>query len=177
MVTFRALDDMRDALTGQALASGEAAARCTHCHVYYKRASVELLGAENSGRCVACGAQSIVPAAGPAPPRTVRTVQETAATTLADYRSKVGQLVTFEGRCAGVRVTPRGPTLAAMFETGHWNNSFKLVFHSASIATIGAGFIWNLAGRQVRVRGVVTHHPVHGYEIVITDGSMIQKVW
>jgi hypothetical protein len=98
-------------------------------------------------------------------------------TTLANVRRRVGQIVIFEGRVTDVRLSRSGSSYAAFFENGTWAEAFKLVFLRGAVTTVGgAGFIRSLTGRTVRVRGLVQRHDLFGYEILVSDRSMILEV-
>ena len=176
-VTPALLNDLRDAVTGQVLHSTIGLSRCAQCRVFYQRASLDFLRHENGGRCVACGSLSIFPFDESGGHQQSGRNYEPGIASLTDYRSKVGQIVIFEGRCVAVRTSARGTAYAAMFETGGWTRGFKLVFRTASVQQVGGPeFIWGLAGKHIRVRGLIVHHPQYGYEIVVNDASMILGV-
>ena len=65
-----------------------------------------------------------------------------------------------------------------MFEPGSWRDGFKLVIRTNFVAHVGgAEFIRSLAGRTIRVRGRIDRSVIFGYEINITNRSMILEVW
>jgi len=170
--------DLRDAVTGQPLSSVIGLSRCTACHVFYQNGSVDFLRRENGGRCVACGDTAISRVDGFGDVRQDGRNHEPGVTTLADYRAKVGQIVVFEGRCVAVKASMRGTGFAVMFETGGWTRGFKMVIRTASVDSVGGEqFIWGLAGKRIRVRGLIANHPRYGYEIVVNDPAMILGAW
>jgi hypothetical protein len=171
------LTDVRDAVTGQPLRPALGLYRCTRCHVFYQMSSVECIQRDNGGRCVSCGSVSVSPLDG-APAGGERTYgQREEITTLADYRSRVNQLVVFEGRCVRVLQSRSGTAYAVMFEDTRWTEGFKLVVRTGFVAHVGGdGFIRSLEGRTIRARGVIVHSPTFGYEITITARSMILGV-
>jgi hypothetical protein len=76
--------------------------------------------------------------------------------TLANYRSHIGRVVTFEGKVRSVQVSRRGSDYAVMFEHTAWQRELKLVFFRGTVAKVGgAGYIRGLNGRHVRVRGLL----------------------
>ncbi|RYZ13769.1 MAG: hypothetical protein EON61_06085 [Alphaproteobacteria bacterium] len=170
------LDGLLDAFTGAPLDRALGLFQCTKCSVFYHRASVDVLRAENSSKCVACGTASLA---------SVGTGAEQArgrnhtpdVITLADYRGHFGKVVTFEGRVNRVEVSKRGQDYAVMFESASWTKGFKLVFFRGAISASGGGpYIKSLASKTVRVRGLLINHPIFGPEIVITEKSMILEV-
>jgi len=127
---------------------------------------------------VACGGPSVSPVNG------TRAVDQQAdegrsgITTLANYRSRVGEVVVFEGRCVRVLPSRSGSAFAVMFEDRSWTEGFKLVIRTGFVEHVGgADFIRGLAGRTIRARGLIVHSPVFGYEITVTTRSMILGVW
>ncbi len=48
------IKDLVDALTGAPLQLNEGLFQCGRCHVFYQDQSVEVIRAENGGRCVSC---------------------------------------------------------------------------------------------------------------------------
>lgn len=175
--SFTDQSDVRDAITGQPLRLGPELHRCTRCQVYYHRSSVDLLERDNGGRCVSCGDASVSPIHQGAPVPAPGPTGEPDVTTLTDYRAKVGEVVIFEGRCVEVLPSRSGSAFAVMFEHARWTQGFKLVIRTASVSDVGGlGFIRSLLGRTVRVRGRVDYHEIYGYEIAITNRSMILEV-
>jgi len=172
------LSDVRDAVTGQPLHPALGLHRCTRCHVFYQASSVACIQRDNGGRCISCGNTTVVPMQRAYGVDRDARHDSQAITTLEDYRSKVNQLVVFEGRCVRVRPSRSGTAYAVMFEDGAWTRGFKLVIRSAVVEEVGgAAFIRSLAGRTIRARGVVEHSLVFGYEITVTSRSMILGVW
>jgi hypothetical protein len=171
------LSGLRDAVTGTALDASRGLYRCGQCEVFYHAESYELVREENSGRCVACGTVAIVSITVAQANRQSGRNYEAGITTLADYRSKEGQVVIFEGRCVTVLQSRRGSDYAVMFENKSWRRGFKLVvFRGATAQLGGPAFLFSLAGKHVRVRGLIVNHPRFGYEIIVNDRDMILGV-
>ncbi|MBW7936918.1 MAG: hypothetical protein H3C71_07240, partial [Flavobacteriales bacterium] len=88
-----------------------------------------------------------------------------------------GSVVTFEGRVHQVNESRRGNDFAVMFEDKSWVKGFKLVFFRDGARKVGgSSYINSLAGRKVKIRGLVVKHPKFGYEIIISEKSMILSV-
>ena len=169
--------DVRDAVTGQALQSSRGVFRCVRCQASYHIASVDFVRAENHGRCVACGSPLPKPVSSPLTQRAERDDEATFAT-LADYRSNVDQVVIFEGRCVHVLPSSLGPDYAVMFENATWSRGFKMVVPGTVVPQIGGPeFILALAGKRIRVRGLIVKDPTFGYQILTTDRAMILGIW
>jgi hypothetical protein len=175
--TIPDLSGLRDALTGTPLDSSRGLYRC-QCEVFYHADSFELLRQENSGCCVACHrASSIVSISSAQAKQQSGRNYEAGITTLADYQSKVGQVVVFEGHCVRVLPSRRGSDYAVMFEDKSWTRGFKMVcFRGATARVGGPAFLLSLAGKQIRVRGLIVKHPRFGYEIIVSDKAMILEV-
>lgn len=172
-----ALSGLRDAVTGTALDSSRGLYRCQRCEVFYHADSFELLRQENAARCVACGTPSIVSISVAQARQQSGRNYEAGITTLADYRLKVGQVVIFEGRCVCVLPSRRGSDYAVMFEDEPWTRGFKMVVFRGAMARVGGpAFLLGLAGKQIRVRGLIVKHPLFGYEIIVNDRAMILEV-
>ena len=61
-----------------------------------------------------------------------------------------------------------------MFEDKSWIRGFKLVFFRDAVRKVGGKpYISGLQGKTVSVRGLVINHPRFGYEIVVSEKSMI----
>ena len=138
------------------------------------RESFDVVASENAGRCVACSSATII-----------QVSSQTAAgrnftpdvVTLANFREHFGRVVTFEGVVRVVRVSQRGTDFAVMFENKSWVTGFKLVFFRHAVRKVGgAAFVQKLAGRRVRVRGLLIDHEQFGPEIIISERSMILDI-
>lgn len=171
------LSGLHDAFTGALLDPRLGLFRCGKCSVFYHAESFEVLKQENSGKCVACSSSSI------------QSVTETNArseqgrnyrpdvVTLSNYKNFVGRVVTFEGAVCEVKVSRNGTDYAVMFERASWTKGFKLIFFGNSIRRVGGvAFINSLSGRTISVRGLVVCHPVFGYEIIVSERSMIISI-
>lgn len=173
----KGLSGLRDAVTGTWLDPSRTLYRCGRCEVFYHRESLELVRVENAGCCVACGAASIVLISATRASQESGRNYEAGVTTLADYRSKVGQVVIFEGRCVSVLPSRRGSDFAVMFEDKSWTRGFKMVVLKKATATVGSpSFFFSLMGKRLRVRGLIVNHPRFGYEIIVNDRAMILEV-
>jgi hypothetical protein len=171
------LTGVRDALTGQPLRPAPGLHRCTRCHVFYQASSVDFIQRENGGCCAGCGSVSVFPV-NPSHGSEQRPSDRPEITTLANYRSRVGEVVIFEGRCVRVLPSRSGTAFAVMFENGGWTEGFKLVIRTEFVARVGgADYIRSLAGRTIRVRGLITHSPAFGYEMTVTTHAMMLDVW
>ncbi|APG27037.1 hypothetical protein A7E78_03830 [Syntrophotalea acetylenivorans] len=61
-----------------------------------------------------------------------------------------------------------------MFEDKSWTKGFKLVFFRTAISRVGGKrFISTLNGKTVKVRGLIVKHQTFGYEIIVSEKSMI----
>jgi hypothetical protein len=179
-----------DAFTGEALNAERGLYQCGKCQVYYHRASYDLIRSENGGQCVACLGTSIRdvsaaqlrrgsrPAAGKARrPASPVPNYRPEFVTLLNYRDHVGRVVTFEGRVPKVLTSRQGHALAVMFENLDWKTGFKAIVFRRHLAVVGGGpFVCALQGRTIRVRGLVQKHPIFGYQIVVTERSMIREI-
>lgn len=170
------LSGLHDALTGAALDVARGLFQCTSCKVFYHTDSLELLRAENEGRCVACQATTLVSVTQGQRPRTGKDYTP-AVVTLADYQRHVGSVVTFEGLVPHVRESRRGNDFAVMFEDKSWKDGFKLVFFRDAVRAVGGKpYIFSLQGKRVRVRGLIVRHKTYGYEIIVSEPGMILGV-
>jgi hypothetical protein len=146
--------------------------------VFYQASSVDCIQRDNAGRCISCGSASVVPLQRASAVEHDAAHDRQAITTLQDYRSRVDQVVVFEGRCVRVLSSRSGTAYAVMFEDAGWTEGFKLVIRTGFVTQVGgAAFIRGLAGRTIRARGVIEHSAVYGYEITVTARSMILGVW
>ena len=167
---------LHDALTGAALDIGRGLFQCTTCKVFYHNDSIELLRAENSGRCVSCQSTTLVAIARGSKAAAGKDYTPSVVTQ-ADYHKHVGTVVTFEGFVPVVRESARGNDFAVMFENKGWKKSFKLVFfRDAVTAAGGRPYINSLQGKTVRVRGLLKNHATFGYEIIVSEPGMILSV-
>jgi hypothetical protein len=170
------LKGLHDALTGAALDVARGLFHCTTCKVFYHEDSIELLRAENSGRCVSCQATTLVAFARGQRPSAGKDYTP-AVVTLADYHKHVGSVVTFEGFVPLVRESKRGSDFAVMFEQKGWVEGFKLVFFRGAVQKVGGKpYIFSLKGKHVRVRGLIKKHQTFGYQIIVSEPGMILGV-
>ncbi|MFM0096385.1 hypothetical protein PQQ87_12285 [Paraburkholderia nemoris] len=144
--------------------------------MFYHEDSIELLRAENSGKCVSCQATTLVAFARGQRPGAGKDFTP-AVVTLADYHKHVGSVVTFEGFVPLVRESKRGNDFAVMFEKKSWKEGFKLVFFRGAVQTVGGRpYISSLEGKRIRVRGLLKKHQTFGYEIIVSEPGMILSV-
>jgi hypothetical protein len=175
--SYADLSGLHDAFTGAPLNPQLGLYQCGKCKVYYHTESFEILRQENSSRCVACSSQSIQSVT----EKTARSEpgrdHRPDVVTLSNYKNFVGRVVTFEGTVRDVKVSKNGTDYAVMFEYASWTKGFKLIFFRKSISRVGGvSFINSLKGKTVCVRGLVVNHPVFGYEIIVSERSMILSI-
>lgn len=173
-VSGQGLGDLKDAFTGQAINPSRGALyRCTQCQVIYHSDSVEVIRAENNGECVACQSAAISRLETTVTPPHGRT-HSASVVTLANYASYVGRVVTFEGAVQVVHASRDGKSFAVMFEAASWAKGFKMVvFRNAVDSVGGASFLRGLSGKTIRVRGLLVNHRLFGYQIIVSERSMI----
>lgn len=172
-IAYHEIKDLVDALSGAPLDPAQGLHRCPHCRVFYNSHSVEVIKAENQGRCVSCLKTGIVSVS---PTKTGRNV-DPSVITLANYRDYVGRVITFQGLVHAVRVSQRGKDYAVMFENRPWVRGFKMVVFGGDVNRVGGrGFILGLENKTVRVRGVLVDHETFGYEIIVSEPEMILSV-
>ena len=170
------LAGLHDAFTGAPLDKKLGLYQCKSCKVFYHHESVQVLKEANNSQCVSCQSTNIVSLVLGAAPSGGRDYAPNVVT-LSDYRKHVGTVVTFEGRVHAVKESRRGNDFAVMFENNSWVNGFKLVFFRGAAEKVGGkSFINSLTGKTVRVRGLVIKHQRFGYEIVISEKSMLLNV-
>jgi hypothetical protein len=179
-----------DAFTGEALNAALGLYQCGKCQVYYHRASYDVIRNENGGQCVACLGTSIRGVSLAQPHRDSRPASGEArrqanplsnyrpdAVTLFNYRDHIGRAVTFESFVPKVLSSRRGRDFAIMFENLDWKAGFKAIVFRRHLAAVGGvQFVRSLQGRTIRVRGLVQKNPIFGFEIVVTERSMIQEI-
>lgn len=171
-------EDLQDALTGEKLDAKRGLYQCNQCKVFYHSENYAILKDINSSKCVACQSTDIRPAT-----QTSQTSRSSAFTpnviTLENYKNFVGQVVTFEGFVYTIRESERYPgNFAVMFEDKSWTRGFKLVFlKNATYRMGGDSFVYSLANKKVRVRGLIVKDDIFGYEIVVTEKQMILGVF
>ena len=171
------LDGLHDAFTGAPLDSKLGLHQCQSCKVYYHTESLGVLREMNSSQCVSCQSTNIlviVPGSGEKPrgndynPNVV---------TLQNYKEHVGRVVTFEGYVSKVNESRRGNDFAVMFENKSWTQGFKLVFFKGAVRKVGGKpYITSLQGQRIKVRGLIINHDTFGYEIIVSEKSMILEV-
>jgi hypothetical protein len=181
------LKDVVDAFTGEGLKPALGIFQCLKCQVFYHRASYEMLKTENGGQCVACLAVSIRPLSVFAPRPDFRSAsaetsrersgEDGEPVTLINFRERVGQVVCFQGFVPRVLASPSGGDIAMMFQDRAWAEGFKAVVLRSDVEALGGEpFLRNLAGRTLRVRGLVQMHPEFGYQMVLTRRAMIEDI-
>jgi hypothetical protein len=175
-VTKKDIEGLQDAYSGESLSLAKGIVQCGSCKVFYHKSSLQVLNSENGGRCVSCG--SVVGNTAYTGTTTSDGVNYDPNTvTLNNVRNYVGRVVTFEGRAVDVLQSKRKTDFAVMFENKSWTQGFKLVFFGGTIRACGGeAFIQGLQGKNIRVRGLVVKHERFGYEIIISERSMILGV-
>ncbi len=176
ILTSSDLDGLHDAFTGAPLKKASGLYQCQSCKVYYHAESFQLLRKENASRCVACHSTDITAIV--ADTKTPRGKDYTPKIiTLQNYQQHAGSVVTFEGFVHKVLRSKRGSDFAAMFENKSWSRGFKLVFFDRSAKRVGGEkYINSLAGKKIKVRGLIKKNPIFGYEIIVSEKSMILSV-
>lgn len=170
------LEGLHDAFTGAPLDKSLGLNQCQSCKVYYHTESLQVLREANNSQCVACQSTNIIAVV--AGDRSTGGKDYTPnVVTLQNYKQHEGSVVTFEGRVHKVNESRRGNDFAVMFEDKSWVRGFKLVFFRGAVRKVGgASYINGLSGKKVKVRGLVVKHPKFGYEIIVSEKSMILSV-
>lgn len=170
------IEGLQDAYSGENLSLLKGVIQCNSCKVFYHKSSLEVLKAENRGACVSCG--SILSDAKYTGSTTSNGVNYNPdVVTLANVRSYVGRVVTFEGRVVKILQSKRRIDYAVLFENDSWSKSFKLVFFGRALRACGGeSFVNSLTNKNIRVRGLIVNHSQYGYEIIISERSMILGV-
>jgi len=165
---------LHDAFTGAVLNPSLGLYQCFSCKVFYHDESLEVIRQENSGRCVACNSTNILIVTNKAGQRQTGRDYDPNVVTLTNYKEHVGRVVTFEARVQKVLTSRSGKDYAVMFEDTTWVKGFKLVFFRKAINSMGgANYIHSLSGKTIRVRGLVKNHEKFGYQIIVSQKSMI----
>jgi len=170
------INGLRDAFTGVDINLSSVLYQCLYCKVFYQKSSYDILVEANNKECVSCGKKNIVQVTD------IRSIvkkaqHEPKIATLDNYKEYVGRSVTFEGYVFDVKTSKDGQNYAIMFEDKRWCEGFKMVIFRGKIdACGGKNFINNLRGKRVVVRGLLRHHPFFGYEIIVSQQSMILDV-
>lgn len=169
------IKDLVDALTGAPLQKDAGLFQCKRCKVFYQEQSVEVIRAENQGRCVSCLHAELISVSGRSEQRGRNA--DVNVVTLENYREKVGHVITFEGYVHKVLTSRRGTDYAVMFESASWTKGFKMVAFRGSAQRIGGRqYLISLENKTVRVRGLLVNHKTFGYQIIINDPAMIISV-
>lgn len=169
------IKDLVDALTGSPLNLNAGLFQCLRCKVFYQAQSVEVIRAENGGRCVSCLHAELVSVTGRREQRGRNA--DVNVITLNNYSNFVGHVITFEGRVHKVLTSRRGTDYAVMFENRGWTQGFKMVAFRGAVDQIGGKqFLDSLVNRTVRVRGLLVQHKSFGYEIIISNRAMILSI-
>lgn len=167
------LAGLHDAFTGQPLNKNLGLHQCQSCKVFYHSESITVLVEVNSGQCVSCQSTQIHAVNVSQKQKSGRDYTPDVIT-LNNYRDHVGSVVTFEAKVVEVKESKRGNDFAVMFEDKSWVKGFKLVFFRSAVRKVGGQpYISSLSGKTVRVRGLVINHPRFGYEIIVSEKSMI----
>lgn len=170
------LDGLHDAFTGAPLDKSLGLHQCQSCKVYYHTDSLQVLIEANNSQCVSCQSTNII-AVVSAGRATGGSDFNPILVTLNNYKSYEGSVVTFEGFVHSVNESRRGNDFAVMFENKSWARGFKLVFFRGAVQKVGGpNYIKNLSRKNIKVRGLVVKHPKFGYEIIVSEKSMIISV-
>ena len=167
------LEGLNDAFTGAPLDPSLGLYQCCSCKVFYHEESYALLVEVNSSRCVSCSSVTIVSLSESEANRGDRKNFNPNAITIDQVKQYVGRVVTFRGFVYDVKVSRRGADYAVMFENTSWTRGFKLVFFKNAARTIGTSYIQGLKGKTITVRGLVVCDITFGYEMIISQKSMI----
>jgi len=170
------IEGIRDAFTNEPLDNTSQLFQCSNCKVYYSNDTYKFIRKENFGRCVSCLGDSIA-AVSKTAKITFHGSYSPNVVTLSDYKKSLGHVVTFQGTVVRIYESRTGQDIALMFEGKSWVRGFKLVVFSRYIrAAGGRPFLNSLAGKTIKVRGLVVKHDVFGYEIILTGKSMITEI-
>lgn len=170
------LEGLHDAFTGEPLKKSLGLYQCQNCHVFYHTESYQILKEANNSKCVACQSSNIIAVLADQKDKTGKDYKPNNVTLL-DYRKHVGSVVTFEAKVAKVLESRRGNDFAVMFESKSWTKGFKLVFFRTAIKKVGGRpYIFGLKGKTIKVRGLIVNHPTFGYEIIVSEKSMVLSV-
>lgn len=174
--TNKDIEGLQDAYSGEKLNLTKGIIQCSSCKVFYHKSSFLVLQQENSSQCVSCS--SILRDQKYQGSTTTDGVNfNPTAVTLNNFKDHVGSVVTFQGRVVAIRESRRGGDFALMFENKSWRWGFKLVFFGGDIRSCGgAQFIQSLQGKMITVRGLIIKHRKYGYEIIISERSMIMDI-
>ena len=170
------LEDLHDAFTGAPLDKSLGLYQCQSCRVYYHTESVQILREANGSQCAACPSTNIISVIIGSKATGGKDYKPNVVT-LQNYRKYEASVVTFEARVIRVNESSRGNDFAVMFEDKKWSQGFKLVFFRDGVRKVGGRpFITQLAGKVIKVRGLIINHPKYGYEIIVSEKSMILEV-
>lgn len=170
------LEGLHDAFTGAPLDKNLGLYQCQACKVYYHTESLQILREANNSQCVSCQSVNIIAVISVSKSTGGRDYTPNLVT-LENYKQHEGAVVTFEGRVCKVNESRRGNDFAVMFEDKSWAKGFKLVFFRDGARKVGGSqYIKSLAGKSVKVRGLVIKHPKFGYEIIVSEKSMMLSV-
>ena len=170
------LSGLNDAFTGAPLNRSLGLYQCQDCKVYYHTESFEVIKTENNLQCMACNSTRITAILDASTANTGRNYTPDVVT-LSNFKDHIGSVVTFESHVCRVYESKRGNDFAVMFENKRWVEGFKLVFFKGAVRRVGgAPYINSLNGKSVKVRGLLIKHPTFGYEIIVSQKSMILSV-
>lgn len=170
------LSGLHDAFTGAPLNTALGLHQCQSCKVYYHTESLQVLVEVNDSKCVSCQSVNIISVVVGAGAANGKDYAPTVVT-LSNYMEHVGSVVTFEGQVYKVNESRRGSDFAVMFEGKSWVSGFKLVFFRGAVRKVGGNnYVHSLQGKTIRVRGLIIKHPKFGYEIIVSEKSMILSV-
>lgn len=170
------LHGLVDAFTGEPLNQTRQLHYCRRCGVYYHNESFDLIRSQNGGRCVSCLATEIIEYSAGQTRIVWREASFTPAViTLTDFRSHVGEVITFRGVVRLVLASRTGRDFALMFENKSWSHGLKMVVFRGRLSNVGgAPFLRSLLAKEIKVRGLLQRHPKYGYQIIVSERRMIE---
>jgi uncharacterized protein YeeX (DUF496 family) len=173
------IKDIQDPLTGELinLIKNEYLYQCKVCSVFYLKESFEFIAKKNQGKCVSCSSKNIVPYFYDG--KVLKIVRfDPTNVTLDNLHLFVGKSVIFTGKIIKILESRRGD-YALMFEDKPWVEGFKLIIFYPLMKP-GKGlekeFLRSLVGKTITVRGLLEHHEIYGYEILIFKRNMILQI-
>lgn len=172
--------DLQDPLSGDPiiLKPGDYIFQCSKCSVFYLRESYDFLVKRNRGQCVSCLSVDIKSIYIDNNFNIQYKIFLPQEVTIENLSLFVGKTIKFTGTIYKILLSRRGD-YALMFEDKPWTEGFKLiVFYPLMKAKNGLEkpFLDSLVGKRVTVRGLLKHHEIYGYEILIFKRNMILKI-
>ncbi|MCB0410624.1 MAG: hypothetical protein KDD29_10425, partial [Flavobacteriales bacterium] len=170
------LEGLNDAFTGESLNIKLGLHQCQNCKVYYHTESLQVINSENSGKCVACLSKNIIDVVTGQTYKSGRNY-DAEVVTLQNYRKHIGHVITFEGHVPRINISRDGRSYAVMFENKSWKYGLKMIVFRGNVNKVGGKkFINNLKGKRIKIRGLLTCHQTFGYQIIISERSMVLNI-